>query len=471
MKVLFASAELFPFSKSGGLADMAFALPHALGKEGVDIVAVTPLYSFVNIEKYHIERTAESLRCSFGGKSYEITLYRTCYRGLEILFIYHPLLCDRPYLYGPPGGSYPDNDLRFALFCHALVELAKFRETELLHLNDWHTALTPLLLHDAGLRIPSLYTIHNLAYQGTFPPETLERCGIDRRHFHLEELEFYGEVNWMKGGIAHADAVNTVSPGYAEEILTPEFGCGLEGFLRRHRNKLRGILNGIDPEIYDPSKDPTLPASYDARDLRGKERCKEAYLVELGEKRKDRPLFAFIGRFVEQKGVQWVAEILDELGSLPLTLTLLGEGEERFHRSLEGGTRRHDNLHLRFGYDEALSHRIYAAADFLLMPSLFEPCGLNQMIAMRYGTLPLVHSVGGLKDTVHPVGSGVCGEGLSFAEGGEAALLETIRSALRLYGDRQGLERARCFDMGCDFSIGRCARNYLSLYRELEEKR
>ena len=467
MRLLFAAAEMFPFAKTGGLADVAHALPKALAAHA-EVTAVMPLYRFVDRLRYGIEPTGESLDVRVGKKAVRVALYRAQREGVSHLFLYEPTLCERSHPYGPPGGAYADNDVRFAIFSHALVALAEREKADILHLNDWHTALAAPLLRDAGLSVRSVFTIHNLAYQGVFPPESLARTGLEARHFTMEDMEFYGRVNWMKGAIAHADAVTTVSPSYAREIQTPAFGCGLEGFLRKHADKLTGILNGIDTALYDPAADPALPAAFDRRDLSGKQACKRAYLKEIDINKYDDPLFVFIGRFVEQKGIDWIAEASERLGALPLTLAILGEGEERFHRELERAASRHPNIRLRFGYDEALSHRMYAAADFLLMPSRFEPCGLNQLIAMRYGTVPVVHRVGGLKDTVHEWREPpLCGTGVPFDGQGSEALLSAVMAALQLYAKPKRLEKARRFDMGCDFSIQRCAGEYLKLYGSL----
>ncbi|WP_456383096.1 glycogen synthase [Hydrogenimonas sp.] len=468
MKLLFAAAEIFPFAKSGGLADMAHALPSALGKR-VDTTAVMPLYGFVEKEKFAIRPTGERFAFEMGEKTYEIEIFRTFYEGVEHLFVYNERLCERDFLYGPPGGCYEDNDIRFAIFSHTLVELSKRLSVDLLHLNDWHTALAAPLARDAGSSVKILYTIHNLAYQGLFPAESIASIGLAAYHFTMEDMEFYGRLNWMKGGILHSDLVTTVSPSYAVEIQKPEFGCGLDGFLRRHRKKLRGVLNGIDTTLYDPAGDPALPLRYDAKDPTNKKACKHLFLDEIGATRSEWPLFVFIGRFVEQKGVDWIVEAVDVLGRMALNLAILGEGDPKYHVALEAAAERYDNLHVRFGYDESLSHRMYAAADFLLMPSRFEPCGLNQMIAMRYGTIPVVHRVGGLRDTVHSWrGRGrICGKGIFFETPEASAMVTAVEEALRLYGDTKRFESVGRFDMECDFSIEKCAERYLKLYREL----
>ncbi len=468
MKTLFAAAEIFPFSKTGGLADMAHALPKALAGEGAEVTAVTPLYRFIDKERFGIEPTGRGYDIELNGQTHRVEIFGCIYEGVEHLFLYNETLCERAHPYGPPGGDYPDNDLRFAIFCHAMIRLAKDAKVRILHLNDWHTALGAPIARDAGLPCHIVYTIHNLAYQGIFPKESLRRTGICERHFTMEAMEFWGQVNWMKGGIAYADAVTTVSPGYALEIQTTPYGCGLEGFLRKHAGKLTGILNGIDTNLYDPANDTSIPCRFDAENPEGKLKCKISYLKEINIDEYEKPLFIFIGRFVTQKGIDLIAKAAERLCALPLTVSILGEGEERWHEALETAENRYANLHLRFGYDEALSHRMYAAADFLLMPSRFEPCGLNQMIAMRYGTLPVVRRIGGLRDTVHELGSGLCGEGIGFDDPTSEALVEAVERALALYERAKTLKKIRQFDMKCDFSIERCARKYLELYRSLE---
>ncbi len=468
MRVLYAAAEIFPFAKSGGLADIAYALPKALSAEA-DVTAVMPLYRFIEKERFNVRATGERFTLKFGGGRYGVEIFVGTYEGAEFVFVYNTLLCDRDHLYGPPGAAYEDNDLRFAVFCHALVELTKRHSFDLLHLNDWHTAPAAVLARDAGLRAKTLFTIHNLAYQGVFDPASLKRTGIAKRHFDMEECEFYGRVNWMKCGIAHADAVTTVSPSYAVEIQEPEYGCGLDGFLRRHKEKLSGILNGIETTVFDPMNDPALAAGYGAGCLDGKRICKESLLKEIDMDKYELPLFIFIGRFTEQKGVELIIEAAGELAKRQALFSILGEGDPGYVDELRRISERYENFHLRVGYDEALSHRMYAAADFLLMPSRFEPCGLNQMIAMRYGAVPVVHAVGGLRDTVHPLGGAqdICGLGFLFDTMDFSALVECVDSAIALHKRGTVLERIVEFNMECDFSIERCASRYLELYRRL----
>ncbi len=471
MKILFAAAEIFPFAKSGGLADIAYALPKALREEEEDIIVVTPLYRFIDKELYGIRPTGEHFVLGFGGQKYDVEIFTGGTEASKAVFVYNPVLCDRDHLYGPPGEGYEDNDLRFAIFSYAIVELARRHSFKLLHINDWHTALVPMLAHDAGVRVKTVFTIHNLAYQGIFESRCIKRCGIAKRHFNMEELEFFGRVNWMKGGIAHADIVTTVSPSYAVEIQKPEFGCGLDGFLRKHNDRLKGILNGIDTTLFDPATDSSIPVNYDLENIEPKQRCKRDFLKEAGfdMDKYEWPLFIFIGRFTEQKGIELITESASRLAEYPLMLAILGEGEREYRETLERVGEKYPNIKVWFGYDEELSHRMYAAADFLLMPSRFEPCGLNQMIAMRYGTIPVVHAVGGLRDTVHPVFSAApaCGLGFTFEKMDGDSFIEAVDEALSLYGKSSQMHRVREFDMKCDFSIKRCASRYLKLYRSL----
>jgi starch synthase len=472
MRLLFAASEVYPFAKTGGLADVAHSLPRALNGT-CDVTVVMPLYRAVDRQRFGIG-PLETFDVSMGGAVYTVSLYGCRYEGTEYRFVYAPLLCDREFLYGPPEAGYEENALRFGIFNHAIVELARRGTFDIAHLNDWQCGLAALLIRDTeGLRTRTLYTIHNLAYQGTFGKETLKTLGIPPKHFTMEGVEFYGKVSFMKAGIGYADRVTTVSPTYAEEILTPEFGCGLEGFLRHHRKKLSGIANGIDTEHFSPEEDPALVQSYGKP--AGKAANKRAFLERVGLKGSGKPLFIFIGRFTWQKGLDLLIGALPKMAAEACSIAILGEGEVRYHERLKALAEAHANVSLEFGYDESLSHRMYAAADFLLMPSLFEPCGLNQMIAMHYGALPLVHRVGGLADTVSPAAAfdpdAAGGYGITFAEPSEHALLEAFGRALELYGDGERFEAIAGHNMGCDFSWRERSGAYLALYEAVLEAR
>jgi len=473
MKVLFAASEVYPFAKSGGLADVAHSLPRALSTV-YDVHVVMPLYQVVDRERFDIVSMGEHFDIMMGGVKYPVEIFGCTHKGVKYLFIYTPLLCDRAFLYGPPESGYEDNALRFGLFNYAMLALLKREKYAVAHLNDWQSALLALLIkEDKTLQTKTLFTIHNLAYQGTFDWQVLKVLGINDTYFNMDGIEFYGQVNFMKAGIAYADKITTVSPTYAKEILTPEFGCGLEGFLKIHRNKLIGIVNGIDTGHFSPSTDQALVEPY--HDLRGKKVNKKVYLNEVGLKGVNKALFVFIARFTWQKGMDLLIEILPKLASKECNIAILGEGEAQYHDALKTIANDYPNVHLHFGYDESLSHRMYAASDFLLMPSLFEPCGLNQMIAMHYGAVPVVHYVGGLVDTVHrekDFDSKLSqGYGIAFTNPTEHAFMNAACHALTVYGNKRYYNKIAKHNMTCDFSWQESAKFYLQLYSDIIEER
>ena len=471
--VLFAASEVYPFAKSGGLADVAFSLPRALSKH-FDIAVVMPLYRSVDTAAFDI-RLIESFAVAFGGRDYPVELYGCTYEGISYYFLYSPLLSECEHLYGPPESGYEDNDLRFGIFCYGIMEVAARCGCGVLHLNDWQTALCALLAKEiphSALR--TIFTIHNLAYQGVFEAKSLERLGLASRHFDMETLEFYGKLNFMKAGIGFSDALSTVSGVYAQEICTERFGCGLDGYLRHHKAKLSGILNGIDTLHFDPRNDPALTVCYDNETYVQKQKNKAALFETAGFAHPERPFFVLISRLTWQKGIDLFIEALEGLLAMELNIAVLGEGEMRYIEPLQEMAQRHENFHLRVGYDEGLSHRMYAASDFLLMPSLFEPCGLNQMIAMRYGSIPVVHAIGGLKESVQPQrdyrgDASVAGYGITFDNADANALLEAVDEALRLYEDHERYETICRHNMRRDFSWGSSAEAYAALYDTLLE--
>ena len=465
MKILFASSEIYPYAKSGGLADVANALPQAMKSLGNDIVSVMPLYSFMpknELKKHEIDFSLE-----LGGIRYDIQIYSSKNSEVEVLFIEAPLLSASASLYGNDEKSCANNDLRFGIFSAALVELASRMNIDVLHLNDWHCALSALWAKEnPKYKFKTLFSIHNLAYQGVFEADSLLRLGIDPKYFHMDALEFYGKANFMKAGIMCCDALSTVSPRYAKEILTPEFGCGLEGFLKKHSDKLTGVLNGINTKLYDSKTDEHIVCNYDASTLGKKEENKKSLLKELRMKNSKWPLFAMVSRMVHQKGFDLLIEALPSILNKKLNVVLLVEGDEHYYNALSLLAKRHTNLKLRLGYDEALSRRFYAGADFLLMPSLFEPCGLNQMIATRYGTIPIAHRVGGLYDTVHERGSR-CAKGVVFSKPEVRVFANAIKRALSL-SLKERLEMQK-FNLQCDFSFEKSAQKYLKLYKKILE--
>ena len=469
MRALFASAEIYPYAKTGGLADVAQALPRALSEE-IKIQSVMPLYRFIDQRKFNITPLWNYFHITLAdNKRYHISLYHGSNQGVETLFVYERTLCDRPAPYGDENGDYPDNDLRFGIFSRAIVEIARIYEIDLLHLNDWHTALAALWARESSPSLRTIFTIHNLAFQGIFPRETLTKLGLPRESFTPDGIEYWGSVNIMKAGIVYSDAVTTVSPRYAEEILHPRFGCGLEGLLRSHRDKLYGILNGIDTILFDPAHDPALPYPFTADSLQNKKRDKEALCHELGFPDSTLPLFIFIGRFTRQKGLDLIVDALPALLKRNITLAIIGEGDPLTAALLRKGSRENERFWLFQGYNETLSHKLYAAADFLLMPSSFEPCGLNQLIALRYGTIPLVHRVGGLYDTILDIddsrGEEICGRGVEIDPYESSGLLDAVERATALYENRSELQKWIRSNMQCDLSFRKSAEAYLRLYK------
>ncbi len=466
MKLLFAAAEIFPYAKTGGLADVAQALPRALAKQ-IDVLSVMPLYDFIDHEKFSLNALDDSFQITLGNNIYEVSLFEGMNQGVRTLFVYEETLCRHLSPYGNKNGDYPHNDLRFGIFSKTLLVLAQMFEIDVLHLNDWHTALAALWAKEIFPELRVLFTIHNLAFQGLFPFESMERLGIEEYYFTPEGIEFWGNMNCMKAGIAYSDVVTTVSPTYAKEILSPKFGCGLEGFLKVYHHKLHGILNGIDTILFDPSFDPALPNNYRVNDLTGKTANKILFCKENGLRDADKPLIVFIGRFTEQKGLDVIIEALPKLLTMNLNLAVLGEGDESMAAALNRAAKNHDNLSIQFGYEESQSHRMYAAADFLLMPSRFEPCGLNQLIALRYGTMPIVNNVGGLHDTVRDIDDtdkSICGQGIKFSILNSDTLLTSITNALQLFTFTKYFSEIARANMHCNVSFDKSAETYLKLY-------
>ncbi len=460
MNVLFASSEIYPYAKSGGLADVCDALPDAL-KNHVNISRVMPLYGFMKRQglKFY-----DSCTVTLGGIDYNIEIFSKKKDNIVTYFIEAPILSTTQYLYGDKDGDYANNDLRFGIFCMAIVELSSRLKIEVLHLNDWHTALAALFVKESNLKIKTVFTIHNLAYQGIFDESSLDRLSINRKHFNADALEFYAKVNFMKAGIAYSDHVTTVSPTYAKEILTKEFGCGLDGFLTYHKEKLSGILNGINDNIFNPSTDKALYFTYNKDSLEKKHKNKVSFIKKSKLKDPRKVLFVMITRLVEQKGIDLLVESIKDLLAKRINFFVLGDGNAEVCEKLHILSQEHDNFEFFDGYDDTLSHQTYAAADFLLMPSKFEPCGLNQFIAMRYGTVPIVHAVGGLRDSVHE-DKQECGRGILLKKQTKKEFLFAAEKAIRLKKESEKLKSIIKFNMECDLSFRSSALEYLKLYK------
>ncbi len=478
LRILFAVSEVTPFVSTGGLAEVAGSLPRALQALGHDVRIVLPCYGAIPQE----QRGEEISSCSanLGTKTVHGALRRTTLPGasIPVYLVEQRDYFERGHPYLANGKEYEDNAERFCFFCMAVLDgVAQTGwKPDVIHCNDWHTAAIPAyiktrLAEDPFWRgMPSLFTIHNLAYQGRYDVSHLSQTGFGWDLFKPDCLEFYGDINLMKAGIAFADRLNTVSPTYAEEIQTPDLGNGLDGFLRTRRDDLCGILNGVDYNQWNPATDPELPARYTQADFRGKGRCKLALQKELGLPEKaSAPLIALVTRLDWQKGSDLVLEALKDLLPKPMQVAVLGTGDaelEAAFTELEAGHPACVRTLLR--YDARLSHRVLAGADFLLMPSRFEPCGLTQLYAMAYGTIPIVRRTGGLTDTVTDLGasSGARGTGIVFEDATSAGVAAAIRRALALFPQPQPFEDARLACMAQDFSWNRSAEAYVHLYRQ-----
>ncbi len=476
-KVLFAVSEAHPLIKTGGLADFAASLPVALQELRHEVRLVLPAYRPV-LAQARDWRVVVRLDLP-GYPAARILQGRL--PGTELIC----WLVDAPALYDRPGGPYadasghdwPDNAARFALFARAVAQLAldqaglKWR-AGMVHCNDWQTGLVPALLSREAARPATLFTLHNLAYQGLFPAAQFQDLDLPAALWGRDGLEFHGRLSFIKGGLIYADRINTVSPSYAEEITTPALGYGLEGLLRHRAAHLSGILNGVDYRVWDPARDPLIIQNYSPADLAHKA-VNKAWLQQhcALPVQEHIPLIGMVGRLVEQKGIDLLLAALPELIKLPLQLVLLGSGARQFEEALTGWARRYpQRLSVHIGYDEALAHRIEAGADMFLMPSRFEPCGLNQLYSLRYGTVPVVRRTGGLADTVVDASrdnlKGDRATGIVFEEAAAPALLDAVRRALDLFGQAATWRAVMLAGMRQDYSWQASARRYSALYQQ-----
>ncbi len=482
MKILFVSSEVAPYAKTGGLADVSAALPAALSALGHDVIVMTPLYRPTKEAIAGLREAIPSLAVNLSAGEVRTRALIDPAADIPVYFIEHDNYFDRAGLYGENGKDYPDNAERYAFFCRAVLNACRHLKyyPDAIHCNDWHTALIPAYVrYDRFFRsllppTPSILTLHNLAYQGRFDARQFAATGLPAWLYNGNGFEFYGAMNFLKGGILSADKLTTVSPSYAAEILRPEFGCGLDVALRRRYRDLCGILNGIDTSVWDPTTDPHIPKNYSSSDLEGKQCCKQHLLRELemgGEA--DGPLIGFVSRLVEQKGLDIITGALPELRHLNVRLILHGEGDEQYHTILTRVGHDYPELvKIKIPYDDRFSHRIQAGTDMVLMPSRFEPCGLTPIYGLRYGSIPIVRETGGLKDSVKsycpPAGDG---NGFTFSEYDAYALLEKIREAASLFLDREQWQRVMKNAMQGEFSWQRSAARYIRVYEAaIEEK-
>jgi starch synthase len=492
MRIVLASSEAVPFSKTGGLADVATALANALAKLGHSVWLVTPHYP----QARHVngstaigtEPTGVRLDIPIGSRHVPGTVLRARLPGspVTVLLIDQPDYYDRPALYQQNGSDYRDNCERFIFFSRAVLESVRQigLRPDIVHANDWQTGLIPALLavdsplHEAFEGTGSIFTIHNMAFQGLFWHWDMLLTGLDWKYFNWRQMEFYNQLSLLKTGIVFADMLTTVSPTYAREIQTPEFGWGLDGVLRSRGNELVGILNGVETNIWNPQTDAALTANYSIVDVEeGKRSCKRQLQEQLAlPTRPEVPLFGMVSRLTDQKGLDLVAEASGRLLERDIQLCVLGSGEPKHERWLtELSQRMPEKVAVRVGFDDGLARRIEAGADMFLMPSRFEPCGLNQMYSLIYGTVPIVRATGGLADSVvdatpENVGNGTA-TGFCFVDYSAAALVGTIERALALFADKAEWLRLVRAGMNQDFSWRRSAISYLRVYERAVAKR
>ncbi|MEO7557571.1 MAG: glycogen synthase GlgA [Gammaproteobacteria bacterium] len=482
-KILFACSELHPLIKTGGLGDVAGYLPVALKELRQDIRVVMPAYRAALACAGEFKPAA---RLNIIGSAAPVTILEGRVPGTQIKLY----LIDAPHYFDRPGGPYadihghnwPDNAARFALFARAVVSLALDQaglgwRPDLVHCNDWQTGLVPALLTRETKRPATLFTIHNLAYQGVFSREIFDSLSLPPELWSLHALEFHGQLSFIKGGLVYADWLSTVSPTYAREIRTAEFGCGLEGLLDHRATRLTGILNGVDYNLWDPRHDPFIAKNYNSRTLQLKTDNKadvqrRFHLPEV----KNLPLIGFVGRLVEQKGIDLLLRIMPELMRLPLQIVIVGSGERDLEQALlQCAATYPERVGVTIGYDEELAHCIEAGVDIFLMPSRFEPCGLNQIYSLRYGTVPVVRRTGGLADTIvdttPQTSKNGTANGFVFDAATPAALLSALLRAIHHYSDTRKWRALARRGMAQDFSWEQSARRYLDIYQKALEAR
>jgi len=478
MNIAFAASECVPFSKTGGLADVVGALPQALAALGHKVCVYIPKYRQTRLPQTNV--VLRSVTVPFDDQ------YRFCQvldggksSGVQFYFIDYPPFFDREALYGTPAGDYPDNAERFALFSRAVLEASKILGVpDIFHCHDWQTGLIPVLLRTSYADDPvfqstaTVFTIHNMGYQGLFPPDTLPLLMLPWDLFTMDKMEFWGKVNFLKGALVFSDFITTVSRKYSQEIQTAEFGFGLDGVLRARAGTVTGILNGVDYNEWSPEKDKLIVRQYSADNLDGKKECKYDLLRQFGidnPQTVDLPVIGIVSRFAAQKGFDLIAEVAEDLVRLPVIFTILGSGDKQYQDLFIKLNRQYpEKFALKVAYDNVLAHKIEAGADMFLMPSRYEPSGLNQMYSMRYGTVPIVRATGGLDDSVEPWDSATGkGTGFKFTPYSGAVLLATVHEAIKTFKDKEAWRKLMLNGMRRDFSWTASAREYVKVYEKL----
>jgi starch synthase len=484
LKILFATPEAVPFAKTGGLADVAGALPKSLQALGCEVKLVMPYYRMVKESGLPLQYMGKEIEIPIGDEKLKADIYLGhLNQDIPVYFFGREEFFDREYLYNTPKGDYFDNAERFIFFSKAALIFCQHLEfsPDIIHHHEWQTGLISAYLKSTYQNDPlfsytaAVFTIHNIAYQGIFKKEKFWLTGLPSEMYNPEGIEFWERINFMKAGIVYADAINTVSQKYSEEIQTPEYGYGLEGILRKRKESLYGILNGVDYQDWDPSYDPHLAAPYHLEDISGKKECKKDLLREfhLPSSLESVPLLGMISRLADQKGFDLLMEILEGLFALDIGLVLLGTGEQKYHDLFTQVAQRYpQKAGIRIAYDDRLAHKIEAGADLFLMPSKYEPCGLNQIYSLKYGTIPVVRATGGLDDTITSYDPATKkGNGFKFTRYDAKEFFNTIKMAISFYSQSEHWRQLLRNAMAADFSWERSAEAYLQLYRKALEKK
>ena len=481
MHIAFAASECVPFSKTGGLADVVGALPRALAAAGHQVSVYIPRYRQTKLTD--ARTVVRSITVPFDDH------YRFCSvvaagskSGVDHYFVEYPQFFDRDALYGTSSGDYPDNAERFALFSRAVLEASKILGIpQVFHCHDWQSALIPVLLktqyaEDPAFReVGTVFTIHNMGYQGLFPPDTLPLLTLPWDLLTMSKMEFFGNVNFLKGALVFSDFITTVSRKYSQEIQTTEFGFGLEGVLRDRASTVTGILNGVDYDEWSPQADKFTAARYSPQDLSGKAKCKQDLLAAFGITNPDLklPVIGIVSRFAAQKGFDLIAQIMDRLAREEMIVIALGNGDKQYEEMFARLQKQFpQKIAIKIAYDNAIAHKIEAGSDMFLMPSKYEPCGLNQIYSLKYGTVPIVRATGGLDDTIEPWDARTGrGTGFKFSDYNGEALLLTIKDALKAFRDQTSWQTLMRNGMDKDFSWNNSAKEYGRIYERVRQLR
>lgn len=480
-KVVLVSPEVAPFAKTGGLADVAGSLPLALKSFGCDVCVFLPYYRQVKSKDFTIKLLKKKMIVKIGNSNVTFSLHVCKRKGVEFYFIEKDKYFDREFLYGTAKGDYLDNAARFSFFAQAVLRSVVDLDLnpDIIHCNDWQTALVPFhlrhRLQDFGSinNARVLFTVHNMAYQGVFSKEIMPQIDIGYEFFTPETLEFYGKLNFMKAGIIYSDAISTVSKGYAREILTKEYGCGLDGLLGVRKDDLYGIINGADYSDWNPATDKFIKVNYGNEGLEGKTKCKKDLMLHMKIRADmDVPLLGVVSRLAGQKGIDIIVDSVPEIIKLGCSLVILGQGDEKYHKLLVELSKRYPkNIAIKIAFNNPLAHKIEAGCDMYLMPSRYEPCGLNQIYSLKYGTIPVVRATGGLDDTITDYSLDEAnGNGFKFIRAEAGDFLNALKKAVCVYRDRKRWKRLMLRAMEYDFSWENSAREYIKVYGIMKAK-